>query len=129
MVIMVVIALSALLLRVGIEKVLLVTGAQNEAAAQATLKSIAIALDNYARANQGVYPKSLSVLSESRPAYLDKDYIWESPVKGYAYNCTRLDASGYSCYAFPSKCKLTGSLVFTVTTGNLLLSEDCSEKE
>jgi len=127
--IMVVIALSALLLRIAIEKILLTTSSQNEAAAQATLKSIATALDNYARDNQGVYPKSISVLSQSKPVYLDRDYITESPIKGYTYNCARLEESGYSCYAFPSRCKLTGILNFTVTTGNLLISEDCSKKE
>jgi Tfp pilus assembly protein PilE len=128
-VIMIVIALCTIFLRIAIEKILSVTTSQNEAAAQATLKSIAAALGSYARNNQGVYPKSLSILSQSKPAYLDKDYIRESPVKGYTYNCARLDESGYSCYAFPSRCKLTGNLSFTVTTGNILISEDCGLKE
>jgi len=127
--IMIVIVLIAFLLRFAIEKALTVTCAQNESAAQATLKSIATALDNYARDNQGVYPKSVFVLSQSNPRYLDRDYIAESPIKGYTYNCARLDASGYSCYAFPSRCKFTGTLAFTVTTGNILLSEDCGLKD
>ncbi|MBN2831439.1 MAG: type II secretion system protein [Candidatus Omnitrophica bacterium] len=127
--IMVVIALAALFLRITAEKILSVTTSQNEAATQATLKSIATALDSYARDNQGVYPKSISSLVQSKPAYLDRDYIKESPVKGYAYNCARLDESGYICYAFPSRCKLTGNLAFTVTTGNILISEDCSLKK
>jgi type II secretory pathway pseudopilin PulG len=127
--IMVAIALSALLLRVAIGKIIEITSAQNEVMAQSTLKSIATALDNYARDNQGVYPKALSILSQSKPAYLDKDYSAEPSIKGYGYSCARLDSSGYSCYAFPVKCKLTGSLAFTVTTGNLLISEDCNKKE
>ncbi len=127
--IMVVIALSALLLRIIAGKIIEITSDQNEAIAQSTLKSIALALDNYARDNQGVYPKALSTLSQSEPPYLDKDYAAESSIKGYSYNCTRLDPTGYSCYAFPTKCKLTGKLAFTVTTGNLLISEDCSKKE
>jgi type II secretory pathway pseudopilin PulG len=127
--IMVVIALSALLLRVVIGKIIEITNSQNEAMAQSTLKSIATALDNYARDNQGIYPKALSILSQSKPAYLDKDYAAEPSIKGYSYSCTRLDSSGYSCYAFPTKCKLTGKLAFTVTTGNLLISEDCDKKE
>jgi type II secretory pathway pseudopilin PulG len=127
--IMVVIALSALVLRVALGKIIEITSAQNETMAQSNLKSIAIALDNYARDNQGVYPKALSILSRSKPAYLDKDYAAESSIKGYSYSCTRLDSSGYSCYAFPTKCKLTGKLAFTVTTGNLLISEDCNKKE
>ena len=128
-VIMIAIALSALLLRIAIEKVVELSSAQNEAIAQATLKSIATALDNYARDNQGIYPKSVSMLSQSKPVYLDKDYITQSPIKGYSYSCGRLDASGYSCYAFPTRCRLTGRVAFTVTTGNLLISEDCRKKE
>ncbi|OQB16561.1 MAG: hypothetical protein BWY16_00024 [Candidatus Omnitrophica bacterium ADurb.Bin205] len=127
--IMVVIALSALTLRIVTEKILTVICTQNEATAQANLKAIAAALDSYARDNQGVYPKSVSLLSQSNPLYLDKDYIAESPIKGYTYNCVRLEASGYNCYAFPSRCKLTGNLAFTVTTGGILISEDCSTKE
>lgn len=129
MAIMVVIALSALTLRIVTEKILTVICTQNEATAQANLKAIAAALDSYARDNQGVYPKSVSLLSQSNPLYLDKDYIAESPIKGYTYNCVRLEASGYNCYAFPSRCKLTGNLAFTVTTGGILISEDCSTKE
>lgn len=127
--IMIVIALSAISLRVIAGRVIEITSSQNEAMAQSTLKSIATALDNYARDNQGVYPKALSVLSNSVPPYLDKDYASEAAIKGYSYSCTRLDSSGYSCYAFPTKCKLTGKLAFTVTTGNLLISEDCNKKE
>ena len=127
--IMVVIALSAILLRIAIGKIIEITSSQNEVMAQSTLKSIATALDNYARDNQGVYPKALSILSQSTPAYLDKDYAAEPAIKGYSYSCTRLDSSGYSCYAFPTKCNLTGNLAFTVTTGNLLISEDCNKKE
>lgn len=127
--IMVVIALLALALRIATEKILTVTCSQNESTAQTTLKAIAAALDSYARDNQGVYPKSVSMLSQSSPLYLDKDYIAESPIKGYTYNCVRLDASGYNCYAFPLRCKLTGNLAFTVTTGGILISEDCSTKE
>lgn len=127
--IMVIVALLALALRILTDKILTVTCSQNEATAQATLKAIAAALDNYARDNKGVYPKSVSLLSQSTPFYLDKDYIAESPIRGYTYNCARLDASGYNCYAFPSKCKLTGNLAYTVTTGGILIPEDCTTKE
>ncbi len=126
---MVIIALSALLLRIAIEKVLVITCAQNEAAAQASLKAMATALDNYARDHKGIYPRSTAALVKSEPIYLDRDYIAESPMKGYIYNCARLDESGYSCYAFPQRCGFSGNLSFTVTTGNLLISENCREKD
>lgn len=127
--IMVIIALSALLLRIAIEKALVITCAQNEAAAQASLKAMATALDNYARDHKGIYPQSTATLVKSEPIYLDRDYIAESPMKGYIYNCARLDESGYSCYAFPQRCGFSGNSSFTVTTGNLLISENCREKD
>ena len=128
-VIMVVIALTALALRMIISEIINVTSAQNEASAQSTLKLISTALENYAKNNQGVYPLKISVLTQSQPSYLDKDYIKQSPVKGYIYNCSRLEAAGYSCYALPSRCRLTGKTAFTITTGSLLISEDCDKKE
>ena len=128
-VIMIVIAISALGLRMLIGEVINLTCSQNESGAQATLKLIAAAFENYAKDNQGVYPAKISVLSESKPPYLDKDYIKQSPIKGYSYNCSRLDAAGYSCYAFPTRCKLTGKVDFSVTTGSLLISEDCGLKD
>lgn len=128
-VIMIVIAMSALVLRMLMGWFINMNIAQNESNAQSTLKLISAALENYSKDNQGVYPVQFSVLTESKPPYLDKDYIKQSPVKGYDYDCTRLDATGYSCYAFPTRCKLTGMVAFSVTTGNLLISEDCDKKE
>ena len=128
-VIMIVIALSALALRMLIGEVIRVTSSQNESNAQSTLKLISTAFENYAKENQGAYPAKISVLTESKPPYLDRDYIKQSPIKGYSYNCSRLDAAGYSCYAVPTRCKLTGKLEFSVTTGSLLVAEDCDTKE
>ncbi len=127
--IMVGIALVSFLLRFTIKKTIDVVCVQNEGLAAATLKSIAVALDNYARDNKGVYPVSFSLLISANPSYLDRDYIAESPIKGYTYTCSRMDASGYNCYSFPSRCALTGRVAFTATTGNILISEDCKKKE
>lgn len=128
-VIMMVIALSALALRMLLGEILSVTSSQNESNALSTLKLISAAFENYAKDHQGVYPDKFFVLTQSKPPYLDKDYIKQSPLKGYSYNCSRLDAAGYSCYALPTRCKLTGRSTFTATTGSLLISEDCDTKE
>lgn len=128
-VIMIVIALSALALRVLIGEVINVTSSQNESDAQATLKLISTAFENYAKENQGVYPAKLSVLIQGKPAYLDKDYIKQSPIKGYNYSCSRLEGAGYSCQAAPTRCKLTGKAEFSVSTGSLMISEDCDINE
>ncbi|MDD5197027.1 MAG: hypothetical protein PHV92_05355 [Candidatus Omnitrophica bacterium] len=128
-VIMIVIALSALFLRVVADKAIRLTCSQNESNAQSTLKLISTALENYAKDNRGVYPDKISVLTQSAPAYLDRDYVKQSPIKGYGYSCSRLDSGGYSCHALPTRCKLTGKTIFTVSTGSLLISEDCEKKE
>lgn len=127
--IMVVIALSALLLRIVIDRILKAAISQNEANAAATLKLISTALQNYAGSHEGVFPENFAALINTTPAYLDKDYTDFPSIKGYYYNCSRLDASGYTCQATPVNCGLSGRLAYTVTTGGLQISEDCKSKE
>lgn len=127
--VMIVIAVSALLLRFTIESLIKINITQNESTASITLKLISAALENYASDNHSVYPASISVLTKTTPPYLDEDYLEHSPLKGYNYGCLRLDASGYSCYASPLKCRLSGKKVYTVTTGGLLISEECNRRE
>jgi hypothetical protein len=126
---MIIIALSALLVRTAIEALININLAQNESDAQGTLKLIAASLENYANDNHNKYPAKFSVLTQSRPPYLDKDYVSQSPVKGYNYGCLRLESSGYSCYARPASCGLTGKLTYTITTGSLLVQEACKKSE
>lgn len=123
--IMVVIAFTALLLRVVIERIVKINIAQNESTASLTLKLISTALENYAKDKEGVFPTGFSSLLKGTPSYVDKDFLKNSPVKGYLFSCPRLEASGYSCYATPAKCRLTGSLVYNVSTGGILVSEEC----
>lgn len=126
---MLVIAVCALLLRVAVEKIIKVSISQNEAAASSTIKLIATALENYAKDKQGVFPTDLSVLTKTTPPYLDKNYLSHSSIKGYYYSCPRLEPTGYSCLATPKRCNLTGKAVYTITTGALFVSEECSKKE
>lgn len=123
------IAVFAFLLRVGIEQIMRMTIAGNESNAQITLRLIAIALENYAKDNRGIYPASLTALTQTKPSYLDKDYTVHSSVKGYVYSCPRLEQSGYNCYAAPSKCKITGKIIFSVTSGSPIILEPCEQKE
>lgn len=125
----VIVALLAFTLRFAIEQILKITIQQNESYASKTLKLISTALENYAQNNQQAYPASLAVLTQTNPAYLDKDYIANSPLKGYNYSCLRLEPSGYSCEAAPVKCQVTGKMIYTVTTGGTSLFEDCAKKE
>ena len=115
-----------IIIRVVIEKIVQINIAQNESTASLTLKLISTALENYAKDHIGAYPTSFFSLAKGNPAYLDKDYIQSSPVKGYYYSCPRLEATGYSCYAAPAKCRLTGNVVYNVSTDGILVSEECS---
>ena len=127
--IMLVIAITTLLLRIAIEQVIRVSSAQNESNATSTLKLVSTALENYAKDHAGSFPVSVSALTQTSPAYIDKDYVSQSPIKGYIFSCPRMDVSGYSCYASPTSCGLTGTKIFNVTTGGLSVSEDCSVKK
>ncbi|MEI6631859.1 MAG: hypothetical protein WCL25_04525 [bacterium] len=127
--VMIVIAVTALLLRTTVEQIIKISISQNESSALTTLKMISTALENYAKDNKGIFPANLSVLIKTSPRYLDQNYIAESPVKGYNYSCQRLEPASYSCSAIPASCKLTGRMSYTVVTGGSLLFEECSKKE
>ena len=127
--IMIVIALSVLILRFAVEQLINRNITQNEAVALSTLKLISAALENYAKDNHGVFPVSLAVLTKTSPLYLDRDYVKESPIKGYTYICSKLDSSGYNCTAGPLKCKMTGKIIYNISTGGLFVSEGCKKEE
>ncbi len=127
--IMIITAVFALILRATIEQLIKKNIAQNEANALGRLKLISAALENYAKDNHGVFPANLSILTQANLVYLDKDYIKESPAKGYSYSCSRLDSSGYNCSAIPVKCKITGKIVYNISTGGLFVSENCKKEE
>jgi len=127
--IMVTIAVIALFLRFSIEQLINLNISQNESNAQDTLKLISTAIENYAKDHHGVFPTNLSVLTQTDPPYIDKEYIGLSYIKGYNYNCLSLDASGYTCQAEPARCGLSGKKIFTITTTGTLTTTECAEKE
>ena len=129
LVIMIIIVFSVLLLRYAIDHIIKMTVNQNESNAVGVLKMIGTALENYAGDKNGVFPGSISALTKTTPAYLNRDYVAESPIRGYNYTCSRMESSGYSCSASPVKCNLTGKKVFIISTGNIFVSEDCFKKE
>lgn len=126
--IMIVIAASAFLVRFVSGRIISISCVQNASYASVTLRLISAAVENYARDKNGVYPTDFSLLTESRPAYLDKDYVMKSPLKGYVYSCPDLNPSGYRCAASPVKCALTGNTIYSVSTGGLLAAQECSAR-
>jgi type II secretory pathway pseudopilin PulG len=128
-VIMIVVALVALFLRIAIVQFINFSISQNEASAQETLKLISTAIENYAKDHKGVFPDSLEALVKAKPAYIEKEYISLSNEKGYNFNCPRLENTGYNCSASPIRCRLSGRKAFTITTGEVFLSEECVKKD
>jgi hypothetical protein len=126
-VIMIVISLTALILRIAIVQFVNFTIVQNEASALETLKLLSTAIENYAKDHLGVFPTSLEALVQSSPPYIEKEYISLSYEKGYNFNCLRLESSGYTCSASPSRCKVSGKKTFTMTTGQVLSAEECAK--
>jgi len=128
-VIMIVIALTALILRFAVVQYINLTIAQNEANAQETLKLLSTAIENYGKDHLGVFPTSLESLVQAKPAYIEKEYVSLAYEKGYNFNCIRLETSGYTCSASPVRCNLTGKNSYTITTGQALTCEECAKKE
>ncbi len=126
--IMVVVALSALVLRLAIHRIIIYQIRQNQLNAQVNLKLFSTAMENYAKDNKNIYPVSIDLLINHDPVYLERDYLAATAVRGYEYDCQRLDATGYSCTASPSNCKLTGNVIYSVSTGGLLMAQECDEK-
>jgi len=126
--VMIVIAIVTLLLRLVIHKIIVYNMEQSQSLAQVNLKLLSTALENYAKDNKNVYPDNLALLTKNKPVYLEKDYLAVSSVRGYQYDCLRLDQTGYSCSAMPLNCKFNGKMIYTVSTGGLIISESCDKK-
>lgn len=126
--IMIVVALSALLLRLGLHRIIIYWIQQNQLLAQVNLKLFSTAMENYAKDNKNVYPVSIDLLTKHDPVYLEKDYLAATSLRGYEYDCQRLDTTGYNCTASPVSCKLTGKMVYAVSTGGLIMAQGCDKK-
>ncbi|MGE5308846.1 MAG: hypothetical protein ACM3OC_07170 [Deltaproteobacteria bacterium] len=127
--IMIIIALAGLALRFSIEHLILWNIAQDEANAKDTLRLVSTALENYAEDHLGMYPGNLSALFESEPPYIDRAYTQMGTQKGYVFDCRITEANGYSCTASPSRCRLTGTAIYRVTTGGSITAEVCGPGE
>lgn len=128
--VIIIIAFIALFLRFSIVEVIRWRIAQNEAAAQESLKLVATALELYAKDHMGQYPQHLNLLFQAKPAYINPEYIAESSKrKGYVFSCSRLEQASFSCSERPASCGLTGNKIFTATTGGSMIIEECVKDE
>lgn len=126
---MIVISISAVLLRFGLEYLIKFSVKQNESNALSTLKLVSAAIEKYAKDHKGIFPDNITKLLDAEPYYLDKDYTGQSLLKGYNFSCNRLEEPGYSCYARPIICRISGNTVYSVSTGGVIKTENCYKKE
>jgi prepilin-type N-terminal cleavage/methylation domain-containing protein len=125
--IMIVVAIIALLASIAIPNLLRSRMTANESAAQATLRTISVAIETYAAANNGVYPDAESKLlpaslgGTADPPYLNKAYDGVT-ASGYKYAYTLAD-TGYTVTARPTSCTTSGTKSFTVSTGRVLSTD------
>ena len=123
--IMIVVAIIALLAAIAIPNLLRPRMTANEAAAQATLRTISTATETYASSNNGSYPtgSNLDWATSATPKYLNEDYT-SGNRQGYAYTFSGT-SSAYTATAKPCTCGTTGSNSYTIATGGVL-SKDAS---
>ena len=116
--IMIVVAIIALLAAIAIPNLLRARVSANDSLAQSTLRAISTAAETYGTANAGNYPANIGVLTDATPPYLNTAYCGTS-VSGYTYACT-FAAGGYTLTATPVTTNVTGTSVYTMTSGGVL---------
>lgn len=115
--VMTVVVIVATLMMIAIPSLLNARRAANGEAAKANLRSLMVAAETYAAGNRGNYPVNVTALS---------DYLTLAPsfcshtVHGYNYDCT-FTSGGYNFQATPETVNVTGDVVYTATTGAVLL--------
>ena len=96
--IMIVVAIIAIILVLGIPNYLRARQTAAESKAQTTLRAISTACENYASANDGAYPNSESCLTTADPKFLTRSYCGLI-VNSYTYDCTDMSVAGYTLTA------------------------------
>ncbi|UCH12246.1 MAG: type II secretion system protein [Candidatus Omnitrophota bacterium] len=117
--IMIVVAIIALLAAIAIPNLLRARHNANEAAAQASLRTISTACESYLGANNE-YPGTLATLGSETPPYIDST-LAAGTKQGYGFTYTRgSDKLTYKCVAAPSTPGVTGTRTFSVTESGVV---------
>ena len=115
--VLIVAAIISLLASIAIPNIIRARIESNEAAAQATLKTISTALENYYTTNNQ-YPASTAVLTSSVPPYLNENFFG-STYNGFNFSAPTLTIATYEILAEPSSSAM-GTRSFTISTGGVL---------
>lgn len=121
-----IIPIVAMLAAIAIPNLLRARVQANQAAARASVMTIATALETYAAANNGKYPSSEYELVQAQPPYLNGSYD-KKIINGYVYSLN-LRPEGYEVKAEPEQCMTTGMKIFT-KKGSAEITEYLSQTE
>ena len=116
------IALVALLSAIAIPNLLRAKLNANQAMAQASLKTITTATENY-KTEKGKYPVDEYDLVYGKPPYLAKTYNTKT-LFGYMYSLN-FGADNYTFTASPEKCGITGQESFRIDKTGQIAEEPC----
>jgi len=116
-----------IMLAIAIPNILLTRLSANENFAQANLKTISSALENYKENNGGRYPTDEYQLISSKPPYFSQRYNGVK-VNGYILE-EKLTPESYAIIATPISCGFSGSKVFTIKNNGVISSKDCDKSE
>jgi len=121
--IMIVVAIIALLSAIAIPNLLRARITANEAAAQATLRTISTAFETYAATSNGAYPTDEALLTNVSPPYLNRAYE-NITTYGYVYTYPTKNATEYCLQAAPAP-GTTGNKTYRIRTGGVLEEVAC----
>jgi len=115
--VLIIVGIIFLLAAIAIPNALRARLLANDVMAQATLKSIANAYENYLIVN-GDYPSLTSLLVGAAPPYLNEDYF-SGQHSGFTF-ASGNDSYSYTISAVPVDIGRTGTTTYTITTGAIL---------
>ncbi len=119
----VIIPIIAILAAIAIPNLLKARLNANDALAGANVKTISVALESYANANNGQYPSDEYALTNANPPYLPNAF-GNKTIGGHTYSLN-LSTDGYEVSATPEQCATTGIKIFTARTKEEFSSRDC----
>jgi len=124
--IMIVVAIIALLAAIAIPNLLRARHNANEAAAQASLRTISSACESFLGANDE-YPDDLATLADEVPPYID-DVLAGGERQGYEFDYELGDDGlTYTCTAAPINEGVTGTRIFEVTESGVIAETEEAE--
>lgn len=108
----------ALLAAIAIPNLLRAKVSANDALAKSTIRTLSVASETYATANNGQFPLSIYDLTDAQPPYLNTSYC-DQTISGYSYECN-FDAKEYSFAATPENPGTSGTKEYIISTGGIM---------